>query len=83
VEQSTVPGEKTSPTQPFPTKPPAYDLQGFLPDDLINFTPQLRAEAEQIVSKYHLGPVYTPAERNRKTGRSTQGPLNCRRGAPW
>jgi quinoprotein glucose dehydrogenase len=60
VEQSTVPGEKTSPTQPFPTKPPAYDLQGFLPDDLINFTPQLRAEAEQIVSKYHLGPVYTP-----------------------
>jgi quinoprotein glucose dehydrogenase len=61
VEQSTVPGEKTSPTQPFPTKPPAYDLQGFSIDDLINFTPQLRAEAEQIVSKYHLGPVYTPA----------------------
>jgi quinoprotein glucose dehydrogenase len=60
VEQSTVPGEKTSPTQPFPTKPPAYDLQGFSLDDLINFTPQLRAEAEQIVSKYHLGPVYTP-----------------------
>jgi quinoprotein glucose dehydrogenase len=60
VEQSTVPGEKTGPTQPFPTKPPAYDLQGFLMDDLINFTPQLRAEAEQIVSKYHLGPVYTP-----------------------
>ena len=61
VEQSTVPGEKTSPTQPFPTKPPAYDLQGFSLDDLINFTPQLRAEAEQIVSKYHLGPAYTPA----------------------
>jgi len=60
VEQSTVPGEKTSPTQPIPTKPPAYDLQGFSMDDLINFTPQLRAEAEQIVSKYHLGPVYTP-----------------------
>ncbi|MBV9504415.1 MAG: pyrroloquinoline quinone-dependent dehydrogenase [Acidobacteriia bacterium] len=60
VEQSTVPGEKTSPTQPFPTKPPAYDLQGFSLDDLIDFTPQLRAEAEQIVSKYHLGPVYTP-----------------------
>ncbi len=60
VEQSTVLGEKTSPTQPFPTQPPAYDLQGFSLDDLINFTPQLRAEAEQIVSKYHLGPVYTP-----------------------
>src|ERR1700734_2398739 len=61
VEQSTVPGEKTSPTQPFPTKPPAYDLQGFSTDDVINFTPELKAEAEKIVSKYKLGPVFTPA----------------------
>ena len=60
VEQSTVPGEKTSPTQPFPTKPPAYDLQGFSIDDLIDFTPQLRADAEKLVSKYKLGPVFTP-----------------------
>ncbi len=61
VEQSTVPGEKTSPTQPFPTKPPAYDLQGFSTDDVIDFTPELKAEALKIVSKYHLGPVFTPA----------------------
>ena len=61
VEQSTVPGEKTSPTQPFPTKPPAYDLQGFEMDDLINYTPELRAEAMNMVSKYKLGPVFTPA----------------------
>jgi quinoprotein glucose dehydrogenase len=61
VEQSTVPGEKTSPTQPFPTKPPAYDLQGASLDDLINFTPELHAEAVKIASKYHLGPVFTPA----------------------
>jgi quinoprotein glucose dehydrogenase len=61
VEQSTVPGEKTSPTQPFPTRPPAYDLQGFVNDDLINFTPELRAEAAKMVSKYKLGPVFTPA----------------------
>jgi len=61
VEQSTVPGEKTSATQPFPTKPPAYDLQGFTTDDLIDFTPELRAEGEKLVSKYHLGPVFTPA----------------------
>jgi quinoprotein glucose dehydrogenase len=61
VEQSTVPGEKTSPTQPFPSKPPAYDLQGFLPDDVIDFTPELRAEAMKIVSKYKLGPIFTPA----------------------
>jgi quinoprotein glucose dehydrogenase len=60
VEQSTVPGEETSPTQPFPTKPPAYDLQGAAIDDLINFTPELRAEAVKIVSKYKLGPVFTP-----------------------
>ncbi len=61
VEQSTVPGEKTSPTQPFPTKPPAYDLQGSSIDDLIDFTPELRAEAVKLVSKYKLGPVFTPA----------------------
>jgi len=61
VEQSTVPGEKTSPTQPFPTKPPPYDLQGFTTDDVVDFTPELKAEALKIVSKYHLGPVFTPA----------------------
>lgn len=60
VEQSTVPGEKTSKTQPFPTKPPAYDRQGFLPDDLIDFTPELRAEAMKIVSRYKIGPIFTP-----------------------
>ena len=60
VEQSTVPGEKTSPTQPFPTKPPAYDLQGSSIDDLINFTPELRAEAVKLASKYKMGPVFTP-----------------------
>jgi quinoprotein glucose dehydrogenase len=56
-----VPGEKTSPTQPFPTKPPAYDLQGFTTDDVVDFTPELKAEALKMVSKYHLGPVFTPA----------------------
>ena len=46
VPQSDVPGEKTSPTQPFPTKPPAY-ARNYLkvPDDLIDFTPELRAQA--------------------------------------
>jgi glucose dehydrogenase len=68
VEQSTVPGEKTSATQPFPTKPPAYDLQGFSIDDLIDFTPELRAEAVKMVSKYHLGPIFTPAVVSRPEG---------------
>ena len=60
VEKGTVPGEWYSPTQPFPTKPPAYDRQGFVLEDLIDFTPELRAEAEQIASKYKLGPIFTP-----------------------
>jgi quinoprotein glucose dehydrogenase len=60
VEQSTVPGEKTSPTQPFVTKPPAYDRQGFSLDDLIDFTPALKAEATKIVSRYKVGPLFTP-----------------------
>ena len=60
VEQSTVPGEKTSPTQPFPTKPPAYDRHGFVADDVIDFTPELHAEAMKILSKYKLGPIFTP-----------------------
>jgi quinoprotein glucose dehydrogenase len=61
VPQSDVPLEKTSPTQPFPTRPPAFDRQGVSVDDLIDFTPELRAEALKLVSRYRLGPLYTPA----------------------
>src|ERR1019366_2076376 len=61
VPQSDVPGEKTSPTQPFPTKPPAYARQAITPDELIDFTPALRAEAVRIASQYKLGPIFTPA----------------------
>jgi quinoprotein glucose dehydrogenase len=68
VEQSNVPGEKTSPTQPFPTKPPAYDRQGASIDDLIDFTPELRAEAVKLVSKYKLGPVFTPGALSKPEG---------------
>ena len=60
VPQSDVPLEKTSPTQPVPTKPPAFDRQGVSIDDLIDFTPELRAEAVKLVSRYKLGPIYTP-----------------------
>jgi quinoprotein glucose dehydrogenase len=68
VEKGAVPGEWYSPTQPIPTKPPAYDRQGFVEDDLIDFTPALRAEARQIVSKYKLGPVFTPPVVSRAEG---------------
>jgi len=60
VEKGTVPSEWYSPTQPFPTKPPAYDRQGTSIDDLIDFTPELRAEAVKFASRYKLGPMFTP-----------------------
>jgi len=60
VEQSTVPGEKSSPTQPFVMKPPPFDRQGVSIDDLIDFTPALRAEAVKLVSRFKIGPIFTP-----------------------
>ena len=57
---STVPGEKAAPTQPVPSKPPAFDRQGITENDLIDFTPELRAEALAIFKKYRTGPVFTP-----------------------
>ena len=60
VPQSVVPGERTSPTQPFPTKPPPFDRQGVTVDDLIDFTPQLRAAALEAVERLVLGPLFTP-----------------------
>jgi quinoprotein glucose dehydrogenase len=55
-----VPGEWYAPTQPIPSKPPAYDIQGVKIDDLIDFTPELRAEAVKLVSNWKIGPLYTP-----------------------
>ena len=60
VSQSTTPGEQTSPTQPFPTMPAPFDLQGSIEDNLIDFTPQLRAEAVEIARRYVTGPLFTP-----------------------
>ncbi len=60
VPQSTVPGEYTSPTQPFPTKPPPFDRQGLTEDDLIDFTPALRARTLEFVKSFVLGPIFMP-----------------------
>jgi len=60
VPQSDAPGEQTSATQPFPTKPAAFDRQGVTEDDLIDFTPEIKAEALRIASQFKLGPIYTP-----------------------
>jgi quinoprotein glucose dehydrogenase len=75
VPQSDVPGERTSPTQPFPTKPAAYDRQGVTVDDLIDFTPQLRAQALEAIKAFRLGPLFTPSSlRNAPDG--TRGTLS-------
>jgi quinoprotein glucose dehydrogenase len=60
VPASDVPGERASPTQPFPTRPPPFDLQGLSVDDVVDFTPALRAEALEILERYRYGPIYTP-----------------------
>ncbi|HEY9432354.1 MAG TPA: carboxymuconolactone decarboxylase family protein [Blastocatellia bacterium] len=60
VPQIVVHGERQSPTQPFPTKPAMYSRQGYHEDDLIDFTPELRAEALAIAERYVRGPMYTP-----------------------
>jgi quinoprotein glucose dehydrogenase len=60
VPPSTVPGERASATQPYPTKPDPFDRQGISFDDLIDFTSELNAEARRIASEYQLGPIFTP-----------------------
>ena len=60
VPESDVPGERTSPTQPFPTKPAPFARQGLRDDDLIDFTPALRAEALALVGQYRYGPMFLP-----------------------
>ena len=70
VEKSDVPTEITSATQPFPSKPPAFDRQGVTLDDLIDFTPALKAQAVEMVKKYKMGPIFTPP-----VASNTNGPL--------
>jgi quinoprotein glucose dehydrogenase len=60
VAKGDVPGEWYSPTQPFVTKPPAFDRQGVSPDDVIDFTPELHEEGLKLLSRYKIGPIFTP-----------------------
>jgi glucose dehydrogenase len=60
VPQSDVPGEASSPTQPFPSKPPAFDRQGITEGDLIDFTPELHAAAAKYIRQFKTGPLFTP-----------------------
>ena len=60
VPVSKVPGEKLATTQPHPTKPAPYDMQGLSEDDLIDFTPELRQAALDILADYDWGPFFQP-----------------------
>ena len=68
VEQSDVPGEKTAATQPFVTKPPPYGRSGFSKDDIIDFTPELRAQGEKVAAQYKMGPIFTPPVMSKAEG---------------
>jgi quinoprotein glucose dehydrogenase len=81
VEKGAVPTEWYSPTQPFPTKPPPFERQGFLESEVIDFTPELKAEALKIISQYQIGPIYTPPIPRGYQGK--QGLLYVPNGANW
>jgi len=68
VERGSVPGEWYSPTQPIPTKPPAYARNGISVDDLIDFTPALRDQALTQIARYKIGPVFTPPAESKLDG---------------
>jgi glucose dehydrogenase len=73
VPQSSVPGEHTSRTQPYPSKPAPYDRQTFTVDDLIDFTPELRAEAIEISKTLVLGSMFTPPTLSSREPGGTRG----------
>jgi quinoprotein glucose dehydrogenase len=75
VPQSDVPGEVTSPTQPFVTRPKAFEMQGVTTDDLIDFTPELRQKALAAAAKFRLGPLFNPPMVKGAGG--LEGALHC------
>lgn len=75
VPQSNVPGEVTSPTQPFPTKPAPFERQGATVDNLIDFTPELKEQALEIFSRYETGPMFTPPSIASDDPNGTQGTI--------
>jgi quinoprotein glucose dehydrogenase len=83
VAASTVPGEETSPTQPFPSKPPPFDVQGFTEKDLNDLTPEIHAEAKRIAAQYTMGPLYTPPTAITPTNKGTLTMPSTMGGANW
>ena len=84
VPKGDVPGEWYAPTQPMPAKPAPYGRNGFSVDDVIDFTPELKAQGLQLISKYKIGPLFTPPVVSK-----AEGPLGtldigcCQGGTNW
>ena len=84
VAPSDIPGEEAWPTQPFPTKPPPFERQGVTTNDVIDFTPELRAQGLEILKNYKYGPLFTPLSLYKKGG--TRGTIQVpgqNGGANW
>ena len=75
VPAGSVPGEWYAATQPFPTRPPAFDQQGTTVDDVLDFTPELRQEALQIFEQYVSGPLFTAPSLVDESPGGTKGTL--------
>jgi glucose dehydrogenase len=78
-----VPGEKVYPTQPFPTKPPAFSPQGVSLEDANDLTPEIKSLAQQEMSKYRIGPLFTPNGLKGTLQRPTQSGGANWGGAAW
>ncbi|MBT6044185.1 MAG: pyrroloquinoline quinone-dependent dehydrogenase [Gammaproteobacteria bacterium] len=83
VPQSTIPGEQTSPTQPFPTKPAPFERLGMSEDDLLDWTPEIKAEAIRLLNEYTYGPVFTPTSMTTETNKGTLFMPGFGGGANW
>ena len=71
--ETDVPGEKPYPTQPFPSKPPAFVDQGVSFDDANDLTPQIKAMAQEQMKKFRIGPLFTPPSLRGTLQRPGQG----------
>jgi quinoprotein glucose dehydrogenase len=83
VPPSDIPGEELSPTQPFPTRPSAFDRQGVVESDVIDFTPELKAQALEILKHYKYGPLFTPPSLYKNDNARDDQFANGDRAANW
>jgi quinoprotein glucose dehydrogenase len=60
VPASEIRAERAAATQPFPSRPPPFERQGLSADDLVDFTPEIKAEALAIRETLNAGPLFTP-----------------------